>query len=211
MIRNTTRIFTAVSILLWIICPITANASSVLEKIETKMASVRTLTADFVQIKHLAMFETPVEITGTIHMKKPDKLAWQVESPIAYSLVMDGKGVTKKDGETGETSRISIKDNPVMDTAVRQINLWFSGEYTALEQSYRVDVQSENPVIVVFQPGEDNPAGRMLDEIMVRFRADETYISMIRILETNGDKTEIRFSDIRINQKIPEAIWNPGK
>jgi len=211
MIRNTTRIFTAVSILLWIICPITANASSVLEKIETKMASVRTLTADFVQIKHLAMFETPVEITGTIHMEKPDKLAWQVESPIAYSLVMDGKGVTKKDGETGETSRISIKDNPVMDTAVRQINLWFSGEYTALEQSYRVDVQSENPVIVVFQPGEDNPAGRMLDEIMVRFRADETYISMIRILETNGDKTEIRFSDIRINQKIPEAIWNPGK
>ena len=211
MIRKTTRIFTAVSILLWIICPIAGNASSVLEKIETKMASVRTLTADFVQIKHLAMFETPVEITGTIHMKKPDKLAWQVESPIAYSLVMDGKGVTKKDGETGETSRISIKDNPVMDTAVRQINLWFSGEYTALEQSYRVDVQSENPVIVVFQPGEDNPAGRMLDEIMVRFRADETYISMIRILETNGDKTEIRFSDIRINQKIPEAIWNPGK
>jgi outer membrane lipoprotein carrier protein len=211
MIRKTTRIFTAVSILLWSICPITANASSVLEKIETKMASVRTLTADFVQIKHLAMFENPVEITGTIHMKKPDKLAWQVESPIAYALIMDGKAIIKKDGETGETSRISTKDNPVMDTAVRQINLWFSGEYTALEQSYRVDVQSENPVIVVFEPKENNPAGRMLDEIMVRFREDETYISMIRILETNGDKTEIRFSDIRINRKIPEAIWNPGK
>lgn len=210
MIRKTARILTAVSILLWI-GPIIVNASSALERIETKMESVRTLTADFVQTKHLAMFESPVEIRGTIHMEKPDRLAWQVESPIAYSLIMDGKSIIKKDGETGETSRISIKGNPVMDTAVRQIKLWFSGEYASLEQSYSMDVRSENPIIVVFEPGEDNPAGRMLDEIMVRFREDEKYISVIRLLETNGDKTEIRFSDIRINRKIPEAIWNPGK
>lgn len=157
------------------------------------------------------MFETPVEIRGTIHMEKPDKLAWQVQSPIAYSLIMDGETIIKKDGDTGETNRISIKGNPVMDTAVRQIKLWFSGEYTALEQSYKVAVQSENPVTVRFEPGEDNPAGRMLDEILVRFRADEKYISMIRLLETNGDTTEIRFSNIRINRKIPDAVWNPGK
>ena len=208
--KKVARIFIAVSILLWI-GPLSGNASSVLEGIERKMASVHTLTADFVQIKHLAMFETPVEIRGTIHMEKPDRMAWQVESPIAYSLIMDGKHITKKDGETGEISRVSIKGNPVMDTAVRQIKLWFSGEYAALEQSYNVAVRSENPVTVMFSPKADNPAGRMLDEIIVRFRADETYISMIRIVEASGDKTEIRFSNIRINREIPEAVWNPGK
>ncbi|MCF8044638.1 MAG: outer membrane lipoprotein carrier protein LolA [Desulfarculaceae bacterium] len=208
--RKTALIITAVWILP-LIAPLTGNASSVLDGIEKKMALTRTLTADFVQIKHLAMFETPVEIRGTIHMEKPDKLAWQVQSPIAYSLIMDGETIIKKDGDTGKTNRISIKGNPVMDTAVRQIKLWFSGEYAALEQSYKVAVQSESPVTVRFEPGENNPAGRMLDEILVRFREDEKYISVIRLLETNGDTTEIRFSNIRINRKIPDAIWNPGK
>ncbi|MFO7752218.1 MAG: outer membrane lipoprotein carrier protein LolA [Desulfobacteraceae bacterium] len=186
-------------------------ASSVLGQIEKKMESIHTLSADFIQTKHLAMFETPVEITGTIHMEKPEKLAWKAKEPVKYTLVIDRDGIIRQDGQTGKTSRISIKDNPAMNTAVQQIKMWFSGEYAALDQGYDIAVESENPASIVFEPKPDNPAESMLDRVSVRFRKDGRYISRIRITEKGGDLTEIVFKNIKVNQKIPDSTWNPGK
>lgn len=188
-----------------------SDASSLVTDIDRQMASVRTLTADFVQIKKMAMFDMPLDIRGTIHVAKPEKFAWKVKTPVEYALVMDGNMMRKWDAETGNTTKISLDGNPVADTAVRQIKLWFSGQYSAFTKDYDVTVVSENPAVLMFKPKPDNPAAGMIETVTVRFREDKRYISRIRIMETGGDETLIRFENIRVNKEIPPSAWTPGQ
>ncbi|SLM32822.1 conserved exported hypothetical protein [Desulfamplus magnetovallimortis] len=184
---------------------------SEIKDVEQRMDSVRTLSARFVQVKKMAMFEMPLEIRGTIHVDKPDRFAWKVEEPVEYSLVMDGKQMVKWDAESKKSTTISLNDNMMVDTAVSQIKKWFSGQYSDFLTDYDIVALSETPLSLRFQPKPENPASGIIEAVVVDFREDKRYLEQIRITEISGDDTLIRFEDIRINLPIESSVWTTAK
>ena len=63
---------------------------------------------------------------------------------------------------------------------------------------------------LVMQPKKDIPAAAFIKEIRFRFSKDFRSLEQIKIEETTGDLAEITFTEMKLNQAIPEAKWLPG-
>jgi outer membrane lipoprotein-sorting protein len=179
----------------------------VLSRLEEKASRIETLRADFVQEKFLAVLDRPLVLKGTLSMQKPDLFSWIVREPLRYSLVIRGESVQQWDEDTRRVEKISLSDNPVFKTAIRQMRDWLSGAYQSMLGQYEVTVVDESPASLEFVPRDTAVAQEVIERVTVEFDADEHYISRIHILEKGGDRTLIRFSNALLNAPIAPEAW----
>jgi len=190
--------------------PAQAPTREILSQIEKNMAGITTLSADFVQEKNLAAFQNKLIIKGKIFLAQPGRLAWHVDSPMKYSMVLDNAKVRQWDADSNQTQEMSLDRTPAVGMAIEQMKKWFSGAYSSLENDYRISLLSEKPTEFEFIPRDGNSAGKFISVVKVRFRPDCRYISRIFIVEKNGDTTDLVFNEAQINTKIPAKAWQCG-
>jgi len=85
-------------VLLLLLLPLTAGAAAsaavdgVLARLEREAAKVTTLSSDFVQEKHLAMFAEVMTSKGRFAYARPDRLRWELLEPVATGFVLKNRG-----------------------------------------------------------------------------------------------------------------------
>ena len=178
-----------------------------LSELSENMAAVQSLETRFTQEKHLSVLDHTVTLEGKMYLGKPGRFAWHVFSPIRYSLVMKGDTVRQWDGESGDETRLSLRDNPAMRVAIDQMQQWYLGDYVRLRSEYRVALVEEQPATLTFEPLEDNVAARYIERVTVRFRDDQRYVDEILVQEKDDDRTRIRFHDTKLDREIPSEAW----
>ncbi len=210
----TFRVFgsVAVIVVLWLayFAAATADAGTpdeVLERLRANAAGIRTVETEFVQEKHLAIMDRTMTMRGRIFMAKPDRLAWRVDDPIRYVMVMDDKAIRQWDSESGQQTVMELDANPALQVAVGQMRQWFSGDYARLTSEYRITLERDDPVELTFVPLPENPAAGYIERVSVRFTDDERYLAGIMIEEKGSDRTELRFHGTKLNREIPSAAW----
>ncbi|OGW42615.1 MAG: hypothetical protein A2X57_00920, partial [Nitrospirae bacterium GWD2_57_8] len=154
-----------------------------------------TLKTEFRQEKHLAIFRDAVVLQGRIFLQKPNRIAWHVDRPVKYSVVISDTTVRQWDEETDRVQQVSLAGNPILQNVLRQLTVWFSGAYGTLLEEYDVLVIESSPVVLRFQPKKNNMASRMVRHIQVEFRDDGRYLKKITVLEQGGDRTDITFTN----------------
>ncbi len=205
------RTSVAVIVVLCLACfAATADAGApdeVLERLSANAADIRTVETEFVQEKHLAIMDRTMTMRGRIFMAKPDRLAWRVDDPIRYVMVMDDKTIRQWDSESGQQTVMELDANPALQVAVGQMRQWFSGDYARLTSEYRITLEQEDPVALIFVPLPENPAAGYIKRVSVRFTDDELYLAGIMIVEKGSDRTELRFHGTTLNREIPSTAW----
>ena len=179
-----------------------------LKQLETKLSSVRTLKVNFVQEKEMAILENKLILKGRITLQQPDKVAWRVHSPVRYGLCIDGPTLRQWSEDTGSVSQISLAGNPIFTAAVKQIQSWFSGNYTGLAKEFNIALLQDSPLIVQFTPRATSPTREMIRRIVMRFGSDERYLKSMEVDEAGGDKMRIAFSDTVVNPVLSKADWD---
>ncbi len=187
-----------------------ACVNGILSDIEQHMKNIKTVQALFVEKKHMSMFDMPVIIKGRIYIENPDKFAWMVTSPVAYTLIIN-KNTIKKWDKSGGLRSFSLKKNPMFKAVIDHITFWFSGSYKSCRKDYKIELVKKEPAIIRFIPRKNNPASRILAGITLFFLKDKRYISKIRLLEKNTDSTELFFKDVKINSPIDKSVWEINK
>ena len=69
---------------------------------------IKTLKADFTQVKELSFMKDQVTSEGKMLYKPDDKIRWEYTRPYAYVFAMDGNNVRMTSG--GKTNKIPIKE-----------------------------------------------------------------------------------------------------
>jgi outer membrane lipoprotein-sorting protein len=185
----------------------TPDAVEVISRLESRMSALRTLRADFVQEKHLAVLDQPLVLRGTILMEKPDRFSWMVREPLRYSMVIIGEVAQQWDEDTRRVEKIPLSGNPVFKTAIRQLRSWLTGAYGSMLGEYEVTVLGTAPTCLEFVPRDTALAREVIDRVTVTFASDESYIHQIRIVEKGGDRTLLTFENSRLNSPIPPSAW----
>jgi len=180
-----------------------------LRQLESKLATVQTLKVNFVQEKQMAILEQKLVLKGRITLQQPDKIAWRVQSPIRYAMVIQGATLRQWSEETQDVQQFSLTGNPVFATAVKQIQSWFSGNYLALTHEFNVSLLAESPLAFQFTPRAGSPAREMIVHIIIRFGADERFLKSLEVVESGGDTMRIIFSDTTLNPALTKEEWNP--
>ncbi len=184
-----------------------SEVGEVLRRLEERMSGVRSLTADFIQEKHLIVLEEPLVLTGTIFMQTPDRFSWVVREPLRYSMVVRDEVVHQWDEDTQQVQKTSLSRNPVFKTAIRQLRDWLSGAYGSMLAEYEITILEREPISLEFVPRDTSLARGVIDRVTVTFERDEHYIHQIQILEKRGDRTVLTFANTLLNSPIAPSAW----
>ena len=187
--------------------PTQADLSQLLARIGKKVSDFKTLKTNFIQEKEMAMFKEKLVLTGRIYLEKPNKVAWHVDKPLRYSVLITDKFIRQWDEDTNQVQEISLTKNPIFQNVIKQLTVWFSGEYGSLLDTNDVRLVKQNPLVLEFSPRANNDARKVIKTITITFREDETYLQQIRMQELSGDVTTIRFTNTILNAPLDSSSF----
>jgi outer membrane lipoprotein-sorting protein len=183
------------------------GVSELLTRIGEKVAEFKTLKTDFVQEKNLAIFKRKIIMRGRIYLQKPNTIAWHVDKPVKYSVLITDTAIRQWDEDTDQVQEIPFSKNPVFKIVLNQLTTWFSGNYGSLLNEYTVKVMQQQPYVFEFMPKETNFSRKIVRSITITFREDEKYLEKIKIQEMSGDSTTITFEHTVIDVPIDSHFF----
>lgn len=176
-----------------------ADMAAFLRDLGKGVSDFTTLKTEFVQEKEMAMFREKLVMKGRIFLQKPNKVAWHVDSPVRYSVLITDKLIRQWDEDTDKVQEISLVKNPIFQNVLNQLTVWFSGDYSSLLTINDVHRLQTDPIVLEFVPLQNNPARKVIKSITITFRNDRKYLKQIRIREQGGDVTSINFHNTLLN------------
>lgn len=186
--------------------PAPAGNEALFSSLEKTAGSVKTLSSDFIQEKHLEMFKTVVNSKGHFYFSKPDLLRWELTAPVASGFVLKGEKGRRWHERTGRKENFLISQEPVMKLVSDQLFAWARADFPWLKKEYRIAVLNEAPVTLRLEPRSAATAG-FLHHLLINFSADGRYVRSVELHEKDGDFTRIRFQNTAVNRTLPADLF----
>ena len=183
------------------------DKAALLKDLEKNFSSIKTVQTKFRQEKELKIFSRTIVMKGRVVLENPDRLAWRIDTPIKYALVLDGKYALQWDEDSNKIQKIKTHGDPVFEVVIGQIEKWFSGEFASLLKEYDLTVKSEQPPVLEFIPKKDGMIGKVIKRVTISVREDRRYVERIAIEDVGGDKTTITFYDTVLNDPVDTKEW----
>jgi outer membrane lipoprotein-sorting protein len=173
---------------------------SVLERFDEAQASIHRISANFREVKTLALLKEPVVQSGRFFHTKPDKFLWEYTNPEQKSLMLNGKTII---GYYPEQKRAEEIQTRFSKRIVKYMGL--GSVLTDLTDEYEIALSEENRVkgtdLIVLTPKKRRIKKR-LAEIRIWLDRELSQPRQMEYLESDGDKTLFTFSNIQINPEI---------
>lgn len=167
--------------------PPAAGADPGLEELMRSLAQVRSRTARFVERKHVAILNAPLESSGTLVYTAPARLEKHTVAPRAESLVLDGDRLTLEDKGRDRKRTFALPEHPVIRAFVEGVRSTLAGDLATLNRFYQVALESsEHGWRLLLTPREQ----RIQDFVSeIRISGTRDRIRTIEIVETEGDRS----------------------
>ena len=163
---------------------------------------VLTLKANFEQKAFVKMLNRTEITRGTVQIKKPGKMKWVYSSPDPQVLISDQKNLWLYAPEEEEVTKIPIENVYSSNTPA----LFLAGQGILTDIFNVVQVLTEkDKFVAVFTPKE---VENSLSRLVLRANKNNYQITGATVYDKLGNKTSIKFRSIRINEKIPESVFN---
>ncbi|SHF94929.1 outer membrane lipoprotein carrier protein [Salegentibacter echinorum] len=176
------------------------------KEITTKTNDLQSLEANFIQTKRIKMITGENISKGKLYYKAPKTLKWEYAEPKVYELLfIDGELHLK---DVGEKSRRNLGSNKLFDKMAKLITGSVNGKLLQDNESFEVSYsRCEGKVQALIIP-KDAQLQEMFSEIHLLFNTKKV-VEKVSLMEQSGDATIIDFKDIKVNQPIPDSIFNP--
>ncbi len=170
--------------------------------IQKNYESVLTLKANFEQKAFVKMLNRTEVTRGTVQIKKPGKMKWVYNSPDPQVLVSDQKNLWLYAPEEEQVTKMPIESVYSSNTPA----LFLAGQGILTDTFNIVQVLTEKDTFVaVFTPKEVESS---LSRLVLRANKNNYQITGATVYDKLGNKTAIKFRSIRINEEIPESVFN---
>ncbi len=181
---------------------------TILVQLKEAASQVKTLQSTFVQEKNLEMFEQQLHSSGRMIYVQPDRLRWELLSPIASGFVLQGERGVRWNDVSQQIQRFSVSADPLMGVVAQQLLAWARVDLEWLRERYHMALLTSEPVQLQLTPLDAGEA-EFIEDIKVTFDPLQGYVTDVLILEQSGDSTGLRFTDVRINDSVAAEAFVP--
>lgn len=177
-----------------------------LTELQLAAAETETLSSPFVQEKYLDIFSEKLLSQGRFVYRKPDQLRWELLTPVASGFVLRGDQGERWNSLSQKQESFSVKSDPVMGMIAQQLLAWARVDLDWLQSRYRLELQSETPVVLHLYPLDAGEA-EFIDHLLIQFSTDHSHVVAVQMIEQGGDRTTISFTAVEINSDISDALF----
>jgi len=178
----------------------------IFERLQTAAAATESLASNFIQEKQLAIFEETLVSKGRFFYRQPDQLRWELLTPVASGFVLNGQKGQRWNSLSRETRSFRIDSDPMMGIVAQQLLAWARVDIEWLLKRYRIKLLAEQPIRLQLVPRDPGEAG-FIEKLQILFAVDGSHVVQVEMFETGGDKTLLRFTQVRINQPLTEDTF----
>lgn len=172
-----------------------ARAAAPASAIAGRLASPPVLRGQFEQEKQLRGFRNPLLSRGDFVLAKDRGLLWTTRSPFASTLVLTRQHLLVRQADGGTRTLGDTKASPAVSTTNALLMALLAGDTEALSRQF---VLSETV-------GADGswrlqlvPKAGALKKVFARIELQgDRYVRSVRLDEVRGDRTDIRFTQLR--------------
>ncbi|MFZ0133502.1 MAG: outer membrane lipoprotein carrier protein LolA [Desulfobacterales bacterium] len=173
------------------------------EELRSAAGSVTSLSADFVQEKHMRILARPLISTGVLYFQSPASLRWEYRTPVRNILLMHdnrterwidtGSGLTQETGAGLQAMQIVLE----------QVSQWLGGRF---DENPLFAARLEPGPKIVLVPKEEAFA-RMIHHIDLVLSERPGIIDSVVIYESDDSFTRLVFTNAVLNQPLDAALF----
>lgn len=190
--------------------PVAASEQKATDSLIRQLSSIKSITANFEQTtkvtnakagtkKGLTAQHMNQSFKGVMNVERPGKFHWQTTSPVKQTIITTGKVVWIYDPDLQQAVRQSL-DDQVANTPA----LLLSGNANQIMNAYRVTQPNKTKTYYTLYPKDKEGA---FQSLTISFGAKNAPTLMI-LQDSLGQTTTVRFSNTKLNTKIPASIFN---
>jgi outer membrane lipoprotein carrier protein len=177
------------------ICTLTAVAGGDVAQLHLHLSGAQSLNAKFVQQVNDVDGQLLQESTGTIALKRPNKIRWESTEPFHYLLVSNGKTVWRYDADLEQLNTEPFDAN-LAQTPAMIIGM----SIDQLAAKYDVDVKKKgNSREFILSPKEAGP----FSEMVLMFTWGK--LTGMRLTDTLEQTTKIEFINPKYNNSFSDG------
>lgn len=175
-----------------------------LDSIKEAAKAIRTIKADFRQIRQLKILEVPLISRGMLYYKAPDLLRWEYFSPLKSVMLKQGDIINLFQFQDGVWKSDPSQAVEVRGIVFAEINRWLKGRFDK-SVGFTTSYSSGPPVRLTLTPNDE--FSRFLNRIELVFSERPGIIRFVEIIESEEAKIRIEFTNLDINSDIPAEIF----
>lgn len=183
-----------------------AESKSMIQKINSMAASIKTISCSFTQEKSMSMLNDKMTSRGVMYYTNAGKLRWEYTSPYSYIFVINNNKVTMKSGN--KKSTVDMSSNKLFQAIARIMVSSVTGKSLSNSRDFDVTMYCyEQHWTAHLVPKEANMK-KMFKYIRLFFNTSHTMVFKVEIVEKNGDTTTIRLKNIETNKQINNSKFS---
>jgi outer membrane lipoprotein-sorting protein len=167
-------------------------------------ADLSSFTARVRQTKKLALLEQPLESTGRLTFKRPNRIAWRIEEPTALRVIIDGDRLSIPGIATDDAIPAAIGPSALL----RRLGAVFTGNIEALTDAFDVTASCHENSADVMLSALTPELEISVSSLALELAGPELFVQSIRMTNGVGDSLELRLHDVERNATIPDTAFS---
>lgn len=175
----------------------------VIKQVQEQQKKTMTLQASFRQEKELALLAKPEVSTGTFIYSRPSNVLWTYQTPKRVQMVIAGGMLTTYYPELGKAERVDVKR--FEDRIFKYMGATGAIDELARYFDFTFTDSKSKPVFVLHLTPKNRAVGKRVRSIKLWIDKTTYLTSKIEYVEGDGDITRYEFTNVRINEPVPQS------
>ncbi len=166
--------------------------------------NTKSITADFIQYKHLDFLTNDIETSGNMAFKAPNWVKWEYTEPYSYSVIFKEDQLLINDD--GTKSNIKMGSSKLFKKLNELIINSVTGDMFD-DETFDVSYSSTPDFNKVIFVSTDKKLAKMIAVFELHFNKNDGAVLEVKMIEPSQDYTRIVFSNRVVNSKISDAVF----
>lgn len=177
------------------------TSADILDDLRARQAGIRSVKAAFTQEKKTRLLSKPIKTSGIFLYRQPDNIRWEYTGSSNMQVIFNGKDLWIYYPDLKEADRLSN---------VGQYGSMMHFGVAAMSRDYAITAVREKGLVRLKMTPRSSGSVSLIEMDLPEGAA---FPRVVKLLDRNNEPTTITFSDIRLNQAIPDSSFTflPGK
>lgn len=174
------------------------------QQVISEAQKIQTLSTDFVQYKHIDFLSKDITSSGKMLLKTPNKLNWQYDKPIKYTIIFANNKVLIND--QGKKNKIDLGNSKKFEKINKMILGSISGDLFD-DSQFKISYHKNKTQRIAKLRPLSKELTTYIQTVVLYFPNNQNTVSEVQLIEPSNDYTHIVFKNKQLNLTINDASF----